>query len=365
MTISSLLCLSLLFPLAEATEFVAEPVVVRGVESHELAPLPTVKESREVATPQHIIYMIGDGMGVEQIAAAAVANGGSLNMLQLPQAAFVKSNSANAVVTDSPAGGTALACGQKTNNGLIGIDTEGKPLRSLLQEAAEQGFVTGLIVTKSITDATPATFYAHVKSRKETAAIMADLMKTPIDIIVGGGRGNFTEAQRAALAHRTTLLEWLGEKDADPAAKRGPVLEQSTARALDKLTQAAATGKRSFVMIEGSQIDVAGHDMDAAYLVDEMLDFDRTVGVVLRWMEKNPNTLLVITADHATGGLALVGGNMAKGEVRLSYALNYHNGLLVPLMAHGPYAGLFHGCMDNTEVANKLRELILRTETAK
>lgn len=334
--------------------YAANPAVqeVSGLEGHAAAvtaPLPVTQEK-----PKNIVFMIGDGMGLEQLSLGRIVNKGALNIEQMPITGFSRTPSASHMVTDSAAGGTALACGTKAINGQLGESPDGTPHDSLLVQAQAQGRSGGLVVTKDITDATPAAFYAHVRHREQAAAIAAALPGSGARFVRGGGMSHFTEEQLAAMRAAGMDIELTSAKHLPPASVRGDVLAQDTARALEVLSADKEQG--FFLMVEGSQIDTACHANDLREAACEMLDFDKAVGVVLQWMQTHPDTLLVITADHQTGGLSLLGGDMEKGSVKGAFSTGSHNGILVPVYAAGAGAAVFTGFHENTKLFTLLRE---------
>lgn len=342
--------------------YVAEPVSV-----------PT--ESREI---KNIIFMIGDGMGLEQVGAAWVANRQKLFLDGAPVVGIARTYSANRLITDSAAAGTALACGKKINNDVIGIDPAGIPLKSSIALAKESGMATGIIVTKSIADATPAAFYAHQKNRTMSEEIIAELVESEIDFIAGGGAKYFSKradkrdifgefaAKHYFIARTMENLEtnvpagtqFLGifaEKHCESAEKRGDFLPRISKFALERLSK---NPRGFFLMIEGSKIDTEGHAVNLDGVVAETLDFDRALGEVLRFAKRNPGTLVVVTADHATGGLTIIDGSLATGQVKGNFSTNCHNGITVPVYAFGTGATRFGGIYENTEIARRMHEII-------
>ncbi len=331
----------------------------------------------KVTHPKNIIFLIGDGMGTAQVYAGLVANKGALYLRTMPSAGFSKTNSADNLITDSAAGATALSTGEKTNNGAIGIDTKGRPKKTLLEMAEEKGLSTGMVVTCSGTHATPASFIAHQANRGMSQEIAADFLKTDFEVLISGGRNDFEK--RSDGRNLLTELETKGydvvssmdslqfvkskkvvalvhESEPEPYAfGRGEMLKPGTVFALDKLH----TNKHGFfLMVEGSQIDWGGHDNDVTYVVTEMLDFDRTVGEALKFAAKNGETLVVVTADHETGGLSVTGGNLQTGLVNGKFTVGDHTAVMVPIFAYGPGAEHFSGIMENTDIFEKIKNLM-------
>ena len=244
--------------------------------------------------PQNIIFLIGDGMGVSHVTAGMVANGGKLNMTQMPYVGLTTTYSANNLVTDSGASGTALATGYKTNNRMIGISAAGDTLVSILKYAEQRGKSTGLISTSGITHATPASFIANRKNRNDYEGIAADFLKTDIDLFIGGGASHFLQREDgrdltkeleekgyqvkysiedAAEIKNGKLVIFTSDGHNKKAAERKNVLPQATQKALSVLSK---NKKGFFLMVEGSQIDWAAHGNNQKQVIDEVLDFDRT-----------------------------------------------------------------------------------------
>jgi len=337
---------------------------------------PTKKQKNTSKPPKNIILMIGDGMGTAQVYAALTAKKGQLNMARCPYSGFVKTNSADNYITDSGAGATAYATGQKTNNGYISMSTDGKVLPTILEIAEKHGLATGLIVTCAITHATPAAFIAHTPNRDKYEDIAKDFLHTDIDVFIGGGRNNFNHRADSlnlldSLVKRGYKVVWdLNDVDIKNTPKlaallapihlpkdsegRGNMLGKASAMALTILKR-NKTG--FFMMIEGSQIDWGGHDRNKDYVVSETVDFDNAIGTVLDFAAKNGETLVIITADHETGGFALTDGNLVTGKVEGSFVSGDHTGVMVPLFAFGPGAEKFSGLQENTDIYNKMSAL--------
>lgn len=300
---------------------------------------------------RNVVLMIGDGMGSEHVWAAWLYNGSRLNITTLPVTGFSITSSASHGVTDSAAGGTAIACGCKAINGQLGLDAEGRAVESLAARMRKAGKATGIVVTKSVTDATPAAFYAHVKSRKDTPAIAAALVDAGFEVVAGGGADDFTEEQRAELEKKTRMLELAAPGECEAPDKRGDWMPRQVEKALRVLE----TDKDGFfLMVEGSKIDMEAHSKDLKGVIQETLDFDQAVGVVLEWMKKHPDTLLVVTADHQTGGLSITNANRETGMVTGKFSTYRHSGVAVPVYAAGVGAERFTGVRENTDLAPKI-----------
>ncbi len=328
----------------------AEEQKVGDMPRHEVPASAAPLESGRAA--RNIILMVGDGMGPEHVWAAWACNGGRLHLMRLPVVGYVQTSSASHAVTDSAAAGTAIACGARTANGTVGQSPEGKPYVSFAAEQRARGVETGLVVTKDITDATPAAFYAHAAARRDKKRISSQLPQAGFSVVMGGGAATVPQKSVEEMRGQGALVELSAPGDLKPASRRGNYLPQAVARALDELEDA---DKGFFLMVEGSQIDSASHANDLRELVAEVLDFDRAIGVVLRWMESHPDTLLVVTADHQTGGLSLLDANVAEGWVVGNFSTTNHSGWAVPLYAAGAGAERFGGIYENRRILERLR----------
>ncbi len=336
----------------------------------------TFTQTFKTKKPKNVIMMIGDGMGVAQVYAGMTANRGHLFLENFKQIGFSRTHSSNKYITDSAAGGTALSSGYKTYNGAIGVNPDTIPGKTVLEMSEAKGLATGLVSTSAITHATPASYIAHQGARGSYEDIAADFLKTDIEVFIGGGYKHF--AQRADKRDLTKDLEAKGYKvlrnmdeiyqvksgklaglTADehnnPIPKRTMSLPKSTETALNILSQ---NKKGFFIMVEGSQIDFGGHANNTIYIVNEMLDFDQAVGKALEFAAKDGETLIIVTADHETGGLALTGGDMKTGMVKGSYSTSDHTAIMVPVFAYGPGAELFSGIQENTDIPKKIISLL-------
>lgn len=336
------------------------------------------KEKENTKPPvKNIIFLIGDGMGVAQLYAAMEWSGKDLNMEKAEYAGLCKTYSLSDKKTDSAAGGTALATGKKTANGIIGQDTSGIVLKTILEYAEEKGISTGLISTSAITHATPASFIAHESSRNNYEAIAADFLQTDIDLFIGGGYDHFANRQDGvnlidSLISKgyevDTTIEELMNSQSDRLAGllakghlprttmgRADMLPLATSKALEILNN---NDDGFFLMIEGSQIDWGGHANDIDYVISETIDFDNALGVVLEFAKNNPGTLVVVTADHETGGLTTLGTKGENNNLAVNFSTGGHSSIMVPVFSWGPGAERFSGIMDNTDFFPEFMDLL-------
>ncbi|TNE54086.1 MAG: alkaline phosphatase [Bacteroidetes bacterium] len=325
--------------------------------------------------------MIGDGMGLTQISAGMYANNDKTNLERFPITGLIKTHSSKSLITDSAASATAFACGCKTYNGAIGVNDQKEPCMTILEQAETFGLATGLVATSSITHATPASFIAHVEERKYMEKIAEYFVHTDFDLIIGGGMRYFTnrytdqrnlykELQEKGVVVSDFSIEPLSQctvstqhpfayfsalDQPESVANGRNYLPQAARFAPDFLRQRSEKG--FFLMIEGSQIDWACHENEGDKAVQEMLDFNETIGEVLRFAEADGNTLVIVTADHETGGMALLRGENRE-SIKVKFTTDYHTATLVPVFAYGPGAEKFGGLYDNTDIYYKMRALL-------
>ncbi|MBR9920518.1 MAG: alkaline phosphatase [Bacteroidetes bacterium] len=315
-------------------------------------------------------------MGLTQVSTAIYDLEEKAMYDRFPVIGLQKTHSASDLVTDSGASATAIACGIKTYNHAIGVGLDTLPRMSILEMAEAEGMASGVIATASIVHATPAAFYAHHWMRVEYEAIALHLLDSGIDFFVGGGKKYFDRR-----ADERDLIDELREKgysirdyfDTDlsaalinPAKKFGyfsadnrPVaaiqgrnyLPKATRMGMDYLEKSSEKG--FFLMVEGSQIDWTCHSNKPNQLKAELKDFNEAIQEALKFYIDHPNTLIVLTADHETGGLAINKGSKAK-RLDLEFTTNGHTATMVPVFAIGPGSQYFNGIYDNTELHKRL-----------
>ncbi|HBX90188.1 alkaline phosphatase [Alistipes sp.] len=335
---------------------------------------------------RNIIYLIGDGMGLSHVSLMKIEKGYAPTAFDRAQnIALITTYSANNRVTDSAAAGTALACGAKTNNGTLGLDAGGNRIESMIARATRDGMATGLVVTYYLQHATPAAFYAHVKHRGETDAITADMLPSGIDVLFGGGRkwlarecaegGSYLDAfvrrgyrvatalEETADMHRGRVLCAVAEEEAPRAPERGDYLPEASKKAMELLAANTEGKQKGFVlMIEGSFIDSAAHANDTDWLEAEMNDFEKCVAAAMDFADAHPGTLVVVTADHETGGLSVPSGDKdftrSESGIDYRYGTSSHTGSMVPVYLYGAGAERINGLMDNTELSQRMMELL-------
>lgn len=332
---------------------------------------------------RNVIFMIGDGMGLAHISMLQIENDYAPTAFERAEGvALVVTRSANNRVTDSAAAGTALATGHKTGNGHLGVDLEGQRLESLIARAHDAGRPTGIVVTSYLQHATPAAFYAHVDDRGNQPTITEQLLESGVDVLLGGGRkwlseerkegGTYFDAFRqrgyrvidtlpaADTIRSGRLLGVLSEAHLPGLPERGDYLCRATEKALEILS-ADAAGRGFVLMVEGSLIDMAAHSNDAKELLGELRDFECAVAAAMDFADRTPGTLVVVVADHETGGLSIPANKtdftQAENGLNYRFGTRSHTASMVPAYLYGTGAQALSGVMDNTELSRRVGRL--------
>lgn len=329
-------------------------------------------------TPKNIILMIGDGTGLAQIAAGYFANNEELTLFNLKHMGFVTTKSATDYTTDSAASGTAYATGQKTYNYAVGVDVQNRPIANIPEKVTGSGIISGIVTTDNMDGATPASFYAHQPNRAMINEIWADLSGAPIQYFAAGNKECFEERPadiQKAVKKAFTIVNSLDDPACATADKLGvlpPAVEtgfivdgrtdflpRATRQAMEFLDSHKEEGRGWFLMVEGARIDKACHGNDFPSAVKELLDFDKAIAEAIKFADKDGNTLIVISADHETGGLVIWDGDPSKGNGEGVYTTGGHTAIPVPIFAYGPHAQDFMGAQGNEQVAQKILKLLL------
>lgn len=354
--------------------------------------LPVLSFAQE-SEVKNVILLIGDGMGLSQMSTIYYFNEGKQpNFSRFKTIGLINTSSSDALITDSAAGATAFATGRKSYNGAISVSPDKKDLPTLIELLEDDDVRSGLIATSSITHATPACFYAHNESRRNAEAIAKFLPRSGVDFFAAGGL-KFFNKRDDGLNYYTELLKKGFQMDTvslDPEMKtklskkygfllaedgmdsklegRGDFLMDATQLALNYLSQ---DDDGFFLMVEGSQIDWEGHAANSKGIIEEVKDFDKAIGMALDFAENNENTLVIVTADHETGGYALapgvnddgswnyneINGQFYKGADDSPTGYAAHTTTLIPVFAYGAGAEDFGGIYQNTDIFNKIMSL--------
>ena len=340
----------------------------------------------------NIIFMIGDGMGLSHVSMLQLEGKYQPTAFDRAQnIALIKTYSVNNRVTDSAAAGTALATGHKTNNSTLGQLPDGTPLESITTKAKNKNYGTGLVVTCHIQHATPAAFYANVESRGDNDGICDDFTKSDYDVIFDRGgmryfkqyydkRNKDCNKELKALGY--SLFTDLGQFNAIPAegkvmglfdtgslpantgCKHSGYLANATQKALDVLTNNNKKNKnKGFVlMVEGSHIDGESHSRNPKGILTQMRDFADAIDVAMDYADAHPGTLVVIAADHETGGLSIPSNKtdftLPESGIGYAFGTSSHTATMVPVYLYGTGANLIEGVMENSELGQKLQEIL-------
>ena len=331
---------------------------------------------------KNIIYLIGDGMGLASVSMMQYeSEDGYVIFNHADNVALQRTYSMDNRVTDSAASGTALATGYKTNNTFLGVDANGQVLENLMEVAHNEGKSTGLVVTTIIQHATPGAFYAHIPSRHEYVEISKQLLDSNIDVAIGGGMCFFKElygqkgVAKEMRKRDITLVESLDALSATSAEGRILALvadKEVGADSRDYLANATREALRllegdedGFVlMVEGSLIDGMGHGNNAPAQQVEMRGFMSAVEVAVEYAANHPDTLVVVTADHDTGGLSIVSAdanfNLSEQGIEYRWSTGGHTAIMVPIYLYGAGAELINGVMENADLGAKLKSIVAR-----
>jgi alkaline phosphatase len=349
-------------------------------------PVAGQAEAEKMSKPKNVILMIGDGMGISQLSSAYYFQEDTTKYREPSFSRFSyiglsKTSSGAELVTQSSAAATALATGHKTYNLAVGMDLDTLPRENIVELLSKQGYMTGVIATSTVTDATPAGFYAHQPDRYMHREIALDLLKSDIDFFAGGGFNAFLDTTGRDLFKeygvQVNVARLKKIRKPEPgdrygfllAGDRMPAMIEGRKNFLAKASNIAvdflSTGEAGFfLMVEGSQIDWAGHGNNAQYMITEVNDFEKTVGEMLDYADKDGETLVIVTADHETGGYTLgaAGRNGYDADysvIEPTFASTNHSASLVPVFAYGPGAENFIGIYENTEIFHKLVSLLI------
>ena len=368
--------------LCAATLFAQEPILgavskeVSGKEAlisdvtRQGSYTPSFKCDGTNAKVRNVILMIGDGMGNGAVASSFYANGGELTMTNLRSMGYVCTQSADNFTTDSAASGTAYATGSKTNNRSLGVGIDGKPLKNIPETVVPAGYAAGVVSTDDVHGATPGAFFAHQPNRKMAKEIWGDIPACYLSFISAGDTKVYSKLEdetRKAIEEKYKVVydpasDYAGAErvlylpKTVKVGERGNYLPETTQMAIDFLS--SKKGKGFFLMVEGARIDKEAHGNRLDGVVTETLDFDKAIEVALRFAEKDGHTLVVISADHETGGITLKSGNQEPGTVAAVFASKGHTPCFVPLFAYGPHSRDFACIQQNNDVANKIKALM-------
>jgi len=337
--------------------------------------------------PKNVILLIADGTGLTQVSTAFYFKESDPNYGRFKHIGLINTSSSSHNITDSAAGATAFASGVKTYNGAVGVLPDSTSVENIVEVISKKNIKSGVIATSSITHATPAAFYAHAISRGMAEDIALDMVASDVDFFAAGGLKYFnkrkdslnlvSELEGKNFAIDTVALgdinsirnfEKIGYLLAENGMpkmteNRGNFLENATQLGIEFLSK---NNSNFFMMVEGSQVDWGGHENDGEYVITELIDFDDAVGKALDFAEKDGNTLVVVTGDHETGGLALSSKQRVNehgkeysdyNQIDLTFSTGGHSTTLIPVFAYGPGSEEFNGVYQNTDIYTKIMEV--------
>jgi len=332
----------------------------------------------EVERPVNVVLVVGDGMGlgtVSSVSALVYGPSGGLALEGAPVTGSMKTFASDALVTDSGASATAMATGRKTNRRMISVLPDGRSVPTLFEKAHSRGLRTGVVTTSGLMDATPAAFTAHNTNRKNYAEILAEQLGSGTDIMIGAawgqlegrdrklntafaaarGRGVTIVTSSSQLEKATAPLVALFPPRRDSPDAGGPPLEVSVRKALSEL---GGSPSGFLLVVEAEETDETAHDNDVRATVAAMVELDAALREILRFAEKRNDTLVIVTADHDTGGMALVRGRAAEGRATVRWVSDNHTATWAPVFAFGPGAEVFAGVFDNTDIFTRIVALL-------
>ena len=342
---------------------------------------PTYRNDGSAKRIKNVIFLIGDGMGLNQILAGAYANGRELSMLNMKNMGIQYYNPHDDFIGDSASGGSALATGEVSWTRHIAANEDGSvEFPSLCDWFHAQGKSTGVVTLGDLADATPSVFYAHTAERDSIEKVTRYLATTPsLDLLCGSGTDYFEKprmdgydllagiaANGFTYSHDALGVEALPGRVICADDRMGSYAEEATLSFLADITRAsiaklqALSRKGFFLMVEGAKIDYAGHSDCLPASIIETLSFDLAVAEALRFADSNGETLVVVTADHETGGLVILDGDLSTGHVLGVYDSDDHTPSVLPVFAYGPGSRSFTGTYLNADIARTIKNLVRR-----
>ncbi len=368
----------------------SQPELTHPFPPPESGELPTASRRHSVVVdeetqPRNVILIIGDGMGVGQIStASALLHGpeGGLAIEKAPVTGLVITHTSDILVTDSAASATAMATGFKAPKKAISILPDGSVPVTIFEAAQAIGMSIGLVTTSGLVDATPAGFIAHAEKREHYPEILLGMLASRVELLIGGDWGNHDKALRNAdyqemLGHIDDLGSKAGytvvRNGTELDVAQGPVLALFPPReggggsahgpplidAVDFAIGRLGNTEEGFLLLVESEVtDDMGHSNNIAGITEGIRELDAAVASILAWAEPRGDTLVVVTADHDTGGLGIVDGDYRDGVAEVRWATEDHTGHWVPLFAFGPGSEYFNGVIDNTDIGILIAKLL-------
>ncbi len=339
---------------------------------------PTYRKDGCKGKIKNVVFLIGDGMGINQIAAGAYANRRDLSLLKIKSTGIQFYNPQDDFIGDSASGGSALATGKMSWTRHIATNHDGsEAYPSLADYFKDMGKATGIVSLGDIADATPAVFYGHTSERDSTELITRAMLSSKADLICGSGRGciegtredgidmlSGIKANGYSYTNDAVEVDKVSGKLICLDNRMGEYATEENLHFLADITRASIkklqkdSRKGFFLMVEGAKIDYAGHSDCFPASVLEQLSFDLAIAEALRFADEDGHTLVVVTADHETGGLTILDGDLESGHVLAVYNSDDHTPTVVPVFAYGPGSREFIGTYMNIEIPAKIKKLV-------
>ena len=349
----------------------------KGIEVYQ----PTYRNDGKAKPIKNIIFLIGDGTGINQLQAAATVNnpnyinGMGLSVFNMKYIGFQNTSAQDSYTTDSAAGGSALATGKLHDNRHISMSNTGEVYPSMTDYMYDAGYAAGVITLGNLADATPAAYYGHSTERDDSDEITNYLLDGKLTLLNGAGMQVFTKREDgkdilSELKKQYRISEKIDDINTDnqkvicvdermdlaASEKTIDLLANATKQGIEKLTK--TNDKGFFLMVEGAKIDYAGHANSLPGAVVEALSFDLAIAEAMKFADSNGETLVVVTGDHETGGMTFVDGNFNTGHVTARFMTDDHTAMMLPVFAYGPGAQEFIGVYKNTEIFHKMMKLM-------
>ncbi len=333
--------------------------------------------------PRNVVLMIGDGVGLGHLSTVStVLNGpgGGLAVESAPVTGLVRTWASNDLVTGSAASASAMATGIKTRRKTISKNEDGSDNRTLIEAAAARGLSTGMVTTSGLVDATPAAFLSHSSNRYDFRSILEQILQSDAEVLIGGDYTHHGKAKKQA-----DYIDMINNVESDQTAGKtvvrsgeglwassgpvvalfpprpgfvyahGPLLTDTAEHALGVLNSNPAG---FLLLLECEETDEGAHVNDLDRVVAGMVELDQATRRVLEFAHMNGDTLVIVTADHDTGGVAILDGPFDDATATVGWVSDNHIGSWVPLFAFGPGAARFNGVMDNTDIGLRIADLL-------
>lgn len=327
--------------------------------------------------PVSIIIIVEEGVGLPALSAAQFVKGSDLNLAKASASGMMKTSSANDVVTDPAALGTAIACGVKTNNGTIGMDTQMQKTPNIFDLAKKAKMSIGFVTTSFVVDAVPAAFYAHQPLYSRYVSIANDLVESGVDVFIGGGKKYFRSKGDSITLYKELstqgykILEDYGDLKSKSHKKIAGLLKADALEGInngrgDYLNLAWLRAFKTLVrndtgyvlLIHNAHINWDAANNEKKDMVAEILDMDKLLGQILNMTSPDNKTLVIVIGGFETGGVSVMGNKFNKNDPNVKFSTKQRTASMVPVFAFGTGASLFSGIYDNTEIFLKIKSLI-------